>query len=317
MPGRGCAASSAGEAECLTGSPDSFRIVTWSPHPASARPGVKNAVAQRHMRACSKGDLAFIYHTAPDKAIVGGLMGYRPDDERLRTALVNLLTNAARHTPAGGVEGGSALVNHSGERLTEIVSSVKRVTDLVAEMASATRSSASANAASDASDAPSSETMTRNPTQLSSVAPEPPMAYATARMANDVAIATAAATASPTAHLRGHVLTSSSGTAVVVGRPPRLGLPVSGSDAAELISAHMTSSVADFRVAPSAENAAVANFGCFQPLTLTRQRRTQRDQRPAAAARRFARSAIDLLDDGGHLADAELLAEADAEEPEL
>jgi predicted RNA-binding protein with PUA-like domain len=51
--------------------------------------GVKNAVAQRHMRACEKGDIAFIYHTAPDKAIVGiaKVTGeHRPDpknDERI------------------------------------------------------------------------------------------------------------------------------------------------------------------------------------------------------------------------------------------
>jgi methyl-accepting chemotaxis protein len=41
------------------------------------------------------------------------------------------------------VEGGSELVNHSGQRLEEIVSSVKRVTDLVAEMASASREQSS------------------------------------------------------------------------------------------------------------------------------------------------------------------------------
>ena len=33
--------------------------------------GVKNAQAQRNMRECKKGDLALIYHTAPDKALVG------------------------------------------------------------------------------------------------------------------------------------------------------------------------------------------------------------------------------------------------------
>ena len=41
------------------------------------------------------------------------------------------------------VEGGSELVNHSGQRLEEIVVSVKRVTDLVAEMASAAREQSS------------------------------------------------------------------------------------------------------------------------------------------------------------------------------
>ena len=33
--------------------------------------GVKNAVAQRNMRACSKGDRVIIYHTSPDKAVIG------------------------------------------------------------------------------------------------------------------------------------------------------------------------------------------------------------------------------------------------------
>ena len=33
--------------------------------------GVKNAVAQRNLQACSKGDEVLVYHTAPDKAIVG------------------------------------------------------------------------------------------------------------------------------------------------------------------------------------------------------------------------------------------------------
>jgi methyl-accepting chemotaxis protein len=41
------------------------------------------------------------------------------------------------------VEGGSELVNQSGQRLQEIVASVKRVTDLVAEMASASREQSS------------------------------------------------------------------------------------------------------------------------------------------------------------------------------
>jgi predicted RNA-binding protein with PUA-like domain len=33
--------------------------------------GIKNAVAQNNLRKTSKGDQALIYHTAPDKAIVG------------------------------------------------------------------------------------------------------------------------------------------------------------------------------------------------------------------------------------------------------
>jgi predicted RNA-binding protein with PUA-like domain len=33
--------------------------------------GVKNAVAQRNLRACKVGDKVAIYHTSPDKAIIG------------------------------------------------------------------------------------------------------------------------------------------------------------------------------------------------------------------------------------------------------
>lgn len=33
--------------------------------------GIKNAVAQRNLQACSKGDEVLIYHTAPDKAVMG------------------------------------------------------------------------------------------------------------------------------------------------------------------------------------------------------------------------------------------------------
>jgi len=33
--------------------------------------GIANATAQRHLRSCHPGDRALIYHTAPDKAIIG------------------------------------------------------------------------------------------------------------------------------------------------------------------------------------------------------------------------------------------------------
>ena len=55
--------------------------------------GVKNAIAQRNMRACSKGDLAFIYHTAPDKAIVGvaKVTGeHRPDPKNEERVVVDV-----------------------------------------------------------------------------------------------------------------------------------------------------------------------------------------------------------------------------------
>jgi predicted RNA-binding protein with PUA-like domain len=33
--------------------------------------GIRNAQAQQHLRSCAQGDLVLIYHTAPDRAIVG------------------------------------------------------------------------------------------------------------------------------------------------------------------------------------------------------------------------------------------------------
>ena len=33
--------------------------------------GIANRTAQRHLAACSKGDEVLIYHTAPDKALMG------------------------------------------------------------------------------------------------------------------------------------------------------------------------------------------------------------------------------------------------------
>ena len=33
--------------------------------------GIRNAIAQRNLRSCAVGDEALIYHTAPDKAIIG------------------------------------------------------------------------------------------------------------------------------------------------------------------------------------------------------------------------------------------------------
>ena len=33
--------------------------------------GVKNALALKHLRTVEKGDLAFVYHTGPEKCIVG------------------------------------------------------------------------------------------------------------------------------------------------------------------------------------------------------------------------------------------------------
>lgn len=55
--------------------------------------GVKNARAQSHMKKCRNGDLVLIYHTAPDKALVGiaKVTGEaRPDPKREGLVVVDV-----------------------------------------------------------------------------------------------------------------------------------------------------------------------------------------------------------------------------------
>ncbi len=55
--------------------------------------GVKNAVAQRNLRACETGDLIAIYHTSPDKALIGVAKitgGARPDPKAEERVVVDV-----------------------------------------------------------------------------------------------------------------------------------------------------------------------------------------------------------------------------------
>ncbi|HEX6306994.1 MAG TPA: EVE domain-containing protein [Longimicrobiales bacterium] len=55
--------------------------------------GVKNAQAQRNLRACEVGDTVLIYHTAPDKALVGiaRVSGpHRPDPKAADRVVVDV-----------------------------------------------------------------------------------------------------------------------------------------------------------------------------------------------------------------------------------
>jgi predicted RNA-binding protein with PUA-like domain len=61
---------------------------TWS--------GVRNPVAQKHLRAIRKGDLVFYYHTGKEKAVVGiakakGDAYPDPDDKSGRAHVVDLV----------------------------------------------------------------------------------------------------------------------------------------------------------------------------------------------------------------------------------
>jgi len=51
--------------------PDDFGWNELEQQKTAVWDGVKNAVAQRNLAKCVQGDVVLIYHTAPDKALVG------------------------------------------------------------------------------------------------------------------------------------------------------------------------------------------------------------------------------------------------------
>ena len=94
--------------------------------------GVKNAQAQRHMRTCEDGDIALIYHTSPDKALVGiaRVVGeYRPDPNAEDRVVVDLepVKPLARALPLSELKGDDVLCGMSFVRMPRVA--VQRVTD--------------------------------------------------------------------------------------------------------------------------------------------------------------------------------------------
>jgi predicted RNA-binding protein with PUA-like domain len=55
----------------LLADPDDYGWHHLAEQGAAVWDGIKNARAQNNMKRCAKGDLAMIYHTAPDKAVIG------------------------------------------------------------------------------------------------------------------------------------------------------------------------------------------------------------------------------------------------------
>jgi predicted RNA-binding protein with PUA-like domain len=51
--------------------PDNYSYTQFQADGRTVWAGVKNPVAQRHLRAMKKGDQVFFYHTGKEKAIVG------------------------------------------------------------------------------------------------------------------------------------------------------------------------------------------------------------------------------------------------------
>lgn len=99
---------------------------------SAAWDGVKNAQAQRNLRACEVGDLALIYHTSPDKAIIGiaRISGaHRPDPKAKDRVVVDVepLQPLARPLPLAELKSDDVLSGMSFVKMPRVA--VQRVTD--------------------------------------------------------------------------------------------------------------------------------------------------------------------------------------------
>jgi predicted RNA-binding protein with PUA-like domain len=87
--------------------------------------GVKNAQAQRNMRACDVGDTVLIYHTSPDKALVGIARitrGHRPDPNAKERVIVDVepVKPLARPLPLAELKGDDVLSQMSFVRMPRV-----------------------------------------------------------------------------------------------------------------------------------------------------------------------------------------------------
>lgn len=94
--------------------------------------GIRNAQAQRSLRTCEVGDTVLIYHTAPDKAIIGIARvagGHRPDPQAADRVVVDVepVRPLARPLPLAELKGDDVLSGMSFVRMPRVA--VQRVTD--------------------------------------------------------------------------------------------------------------------------------------------------------------------------------------------
>lgn len=95
--------------------------------------GVKNARAQSNMRKCRKGDHVLIYHTAPDKALVGiaRITGaQRPDPSAKERVVVDVepVKPLARPLPLAELKADATLSEMSFVKMPRVA--VQPVTDV-------------------------------------------------------------------------------------------------------------------------------------------------------------------------------------------
>jgi predicted RNA-binding protein with PUA-like domain len=94
--------------------------------------GIRNAQAQRNLRACEVGDTVLIYHTSPDKAIIGIARvtgAHRPDPKAADRVVVDVepVKPLARPLPLAELKGDDVLSGMSFVRMPRVA--VQRVTD--------------------------------------------------------------------------------------------------------------------------------------------------------------------------------------------
>lgn len=87
--------------------------------------GVKNARAQGNLKKCAKGDTILIYHTAPDKALVGiaRVTGpARPDPARPELVVVDVepVRPLARPIPLAELKGDAVLSGMSFVKMPRV-----------------------------------------------------------------------------------------------------------------------------------------------------------------------------------------------------
>jgi len=94
--------------------------------------GIRNAQAQRNLRACEPGDTVLIYHTAPDKAIIGVARvasPHRPDPNAEDRVVVDVkpVKRLARPLPLAELKDDDILSGMSFVRMPRVA--VQPVTD--------------------------------------------------------------------------------------------------------------------------------------------------------------------------------------------
>ncbi|MCI0436266.1 MAG: EVE domain-containing protein [Gemmatimonadetes bacterium] len=87
--------------------------------------GVRNARAQSNLRKCRKGDPVLVYHTAPEKAIVGlasvtGEARPDPKNERLVVVEVRPVKRLARPLPLAELKADATLAGMSFVRMPRV-----------------------------------------------------------------------------------------------------------------------------------------------------------------------------------------------------